>query len=286
MNFTLDDASGLLTYSSAWESQPNNDPYLSSFFQSTYHAALSDGASVNFSFSGSAVFVYGSTGPQHAQFSVFFDEFVQDLTAETNETEFRQLLFSHTFENNSAPHIVSIVAHPTIESPWFDLDFITFTQDTNRTVSSTPTPASPTILPPWSAQTSSLAVPVTASSKSTRSSARPTTIAAITLGAVLGIVLLALLVVFLLAWRRGRGFARVRDPALAPQSASTVRGWSINSPSSATRLSEVAEPRHPPLPPPPRPRRTGPLLSPFMFAATRTSERRDDDSLRTDFLKV
>lgn len=91
MNFTFDDSELDLSYSTGWETQPSTDPNLSSFFQSTYHAATSDGATVNLTFfgasfcsrtdrcvagmssadghhsasKGSAVFIVGSKGPDH-----------------------------------------------------------------------------------------------------------------------------------------------------------------------------------------------------------------------------
>lgn len=58
MNFTFDDSEADLLYSSDWETQPSTDPNLSSFFQSTYHAATSDGAIVNFTFFGMSLLLF------------------------------------------------------------------------------------------------------------------------------------------------------------------------------------------------------------------------------------
>lgn len=52
MNFTLDDSAPQLAYSPTWDTQSSKDPDLLSFFQSTYHTAVADGATVNITFSG------------------------------------------------------------------------------------------------------------------------------------------------------------------------------------------------------------------------------------------
>lgn len=66
MNFTIDDTSPQLIYSTGgWGTQSPADTRSSEFFQRTYHAAQTDGASMNMTVSGSAVYLYGSRGPSH-----------------------------------------------------------------------------------------------------------------------------------------------------------------------------------------------------------------------------
>lgn len=67
MNFTFDDASTALSYSTGWAVQSASDPNIDRFFQSTYHVAEVIGASVNFTASATAVYIYGSTGPGHVR---------------------------------------------------------------------------------------------------------------------------------------------------------------------------------------------------------------------------
>lgn len=65
MNFTLDDTASQLSFSSGWASQSPSDPDLSQFFEGTYHAAQSTGATLNMSVQGTGIYIYGSKGPNH-----------------------------------------------------------------------------------------------------------------------------------------------------------------------------------------------------------------------------
>lgn len=68
MNFTLDDSSPQLSYlPDAWGVQSPSDTARQSFFYQTFHAAQLDGASVNLSLVGTAVYLYGSKGPNHVR---------------------------------------------------------------------------------------------------------------------------------------------------------------------------------------------------------------------------
>ncbi|KAH9916893.1 hypothetical protein B0H21DRAFT_702923 [Amylocystis lapponica] len=63
MSFTLNDFSAELPYSDTWAVQPPSDPNLSSFFLQTYHVAQAQGATLNLSFTGSAIASLGSRVP-------------------------------------------------------------------------------------------------------------------------------------------------------------------------------------------------------------------------------
>lgn len=68
MNFTLDDSAPQLSYSpNSWALQISSDSLSTNFFQGTYHVAEVDGATVNMSVSGTAVYLYGSKGPGHVR---------------------------------------------------------------------------------------------------------------------------------------------------------------------------------------------------------------------------
>ncbi|KAL5528949.1 hypothetical protein ACEPAG_4923 [Sanghuangporus baumii] len=204
-NLTIDDSSTDIIYSSNWAVQSSiDDPNTDRFFQSTYHSAQGDGASANLTFNGTAIYLYGTKGPGHANYSVQFDNFIIFYSASQSETEYQQLLFGQTF-NTSGTHFVSLTSrHASSTDNWLDLDYITITlnaTDSNSGVASasasatTPT-ASPTISPPWVLE---------ASSSSSSSSANTTTLV---LAAVFGGIILAGAIFgvgFFLARRRSRG---------------------------------------------------------------------------------
>ncbi|KAI0060911.1 hypothetical protein BV25DRAFT_915422 [Artomyces pyxidatus] len=194
MNYTLDDASAYIFYSPNWEVQ-GNDPDVASFFQSTYHAALADGASLNFTFLGSAIYMYGSRGPQHAQYSVNCDGVVANMTANTSQMGFQQLLYSRDSLNDSAPHTVSIVVRTAKEKNWFDLDYVTFSQGSSLLLN-----ASPTLNPPWATDTGT-SEPEMFTSQARESTNPSATIAASILGVLLGIVLATVAIVLVMRHR-------------------------------------------------------------------------------------
>lgn len=65
MNFTLDDDASQIVYSPGWGIQSPDNAALDEYFERTYHVAEQTAASVNLTFTGSAVAIYGSTGPGH-----------------------------------------------------------------------------------------------------------------------------------------------------------------------------------------------------------------------------
>ncbi|OCH84155.1 hypothetical protein OBBRIDRAFT_432113 [Obba rivulosa] len=132
MNFTLDDTSPDLGYTSGWAVQSPNDPGLSHFFQGTYHVAQTTGANVTFTFTGSYIAIYGSKGPSHASFSVQADNDVFFLSAAAPSQQFQQILFEHTFAPPSQPgsHSITLSAildGSDVEGRWLDLDYVSFT---------------------------------------------------------------------------------------------------------------------------------------------------------------
>ncbi|PSS37228.1 hypothetical protein PHLCEN_2v917 [Hermanssonia centrifuga] len=153
MNFTLDDTAPQLSYlPNYWGIQSSSDPSTLSFFDQTYHAAQRNGASVNMSIVGTAVYLYGSKGPNHGNYSVQFDADIVFLSAEADVMQFQQLLFQTTFAQSSSPHFVSLTALTTNENPWLDLDYITVSSADNTTAGSV---ALNTVVPPWAVTSSS-----------------------------------------------------------------------------------------------------------------------------------
>ncbi|KAL4245396.1 hypothetical protein ABKN59_010330 [Abortiporus biennis] len=172
MNFTLDDTSAKLTYSPGWGIQTSTDPNLSQFFEGTYHVAQVDGANVNMSISGSDVYIFGSKGPGHGNFSVQFDNAVIFLSAYSTQTQYQQLLFHHSFDPSasSSPHFVSLRAQLTSSGGgggaggmWFDFDFVTFTDNENGNSTAASTQVN-TIPIPWGTTGTSVPSPSSSSS--------------------------------------------------------------------------------------------------------------------------
>ncbi|THH05148.1 hypothetical protein EW145_g5009 [Phellinidium pouzarii] len=204
-SLTIDDSSLDIIYSSDWAKQSNDDPNADLFFQSTYHSAQADCASVNLTFTGSAVYLYGTKGPEHANYSVQFDNTTVLHSARANETKYQEPLFTFIF-NTSGTHFVSFTSHFVPEGQWLDLDYISIT--TNGTESA-PLPAassvspskSPTISPPW----------LNSMPSSALSTSRLTLILSIVFGVILAIVFLIALAFVLLRRNRGRLRAEADD---------------------------------------------------------------------------
>jgi len=142
MNITLDDSAPSLNYSSKWRRQPSADD---NYFLKTYRASQSKGDTMTLTFDGenharararrcslihinvrhfpgSAIYVYGSRGPNHGNYSVQFDDAVQFFPGFSNDVKYQSLLFSRTF--TSGPHSIVLTNQ---ENFWLDVDFVAIT---------------------------------------------------------------------------------------------------------------------------------------------------------------
>ncbi|ETW85003.1 hypothetical protein HETIRDRAFT_470070 [Heterobasidion irregulare TC 32-1] len=323
MNFTLDDSAPQLVYSPTWDTQSSKDPDLASFFQSTYHTAVADGATVNFTFSGSAIFLYGSKGPGHGKYSVQCDNVIANLDAHASETQFRQLLFGYTFPNstNAQGHFVSFTAHLAPGSNWVDLDYVTFSQGISQTSSSVD--GGDSLTAPWetSSTGASTAAPFASSSSASASSSLAKTsesktpiIVAAVLGTILGIILIIAIVILIFMYhrkQRDRREARFRSGSATFANRESNAGSSEEDkrrespfPSASRGLfrssdrgtvSSVARSDEPAMQHragsqvsmpvvPPRPKRG--ILSGLIQPSNTPGRYDDGNSLRTDFLQV
>ncbi|TBU29224.1 hypothetical protein BD311DRAFT_273946 [Dichomitus squalens] len=253
MNFAVDDADPSISYSpNGWDVQSANDPDLDKFFQETYHVAAQDGATMVFQFIGSAFALYGSKGPQHAQFNLQYDNIVVPLDASASTTAFQQELFSHSFasDGNATQHTVKVTAILNGMNNWLDIDYITFTNG-NGTTSSIQTA---TTNPPWlsgSSQptqtgtansTGPNGFPVPSSASSHSSQSKVSTILAIVFGSLIGVAILAglawLLIRRIYAQRRARERAfRYGQSSVNPSSTAGYYAASAKSgvPTTTTR---------------------------------------------------
>ncbi|TCD64707.1 hypothetical protein EIP91_003750 [Steccherinum ochraceum] len=250
MNFTLDDTSSELVYSTnQWSTQPTSGSDSSQFFQETYHVAVEDGAKLNMSISGSAFALYGSKGPGHGNFSVQYDDAIIYLSAYSEQSSFQQVLYSQSFDaKHPSPHFVSLTAilnGDGIHGSWLDFDYITVS-----TGSSSPANTGggiPVTDPPWQTQSSTSSTSTSSASSSSqstgsaganstdsqdsKSASKVPTILAAVFGALVGLILVGLVVYHI--------FRRMHDSRRARERSFRYGNSSISSPSIATRTRSL-----------------------------------------------
>ncbi|KIJ32156.1 hypothetical protein M422DRAFT_266084 [Sphaerobolus stellatus SS14] len=131
-NVTVEDSSPIVVYRnySQWIDSLNNAPDYSQYsgpskgFNSNHNT--SEVATVDFAFNGSAIYVFGSTGPNHgaftaslipnnnfapvADYSLAPANSIENTTSTSfsNETKYKQVLFSQTGLDQSVPHLLSL----------------------------------------------------------------------------------------------------------------------------------------------------------------------------------
>ncbi|PCH39509.1 hypothetical protein WOLCODRAFT_29595 [Wolfiporia cocos MD-104 SS10] len=323
MNFTIDDASSFLIYSSGWGVQGTDNPDLGQYFEHTFHAAQADGARLNITFEGSYTYVaiYGSKGPGHASFSVQFDDDVlDDISASAPATAFQQLLFQRVLPAQAGQHFVQLTAQLT-DAQWLDVDFVTLgsaSASSATTIAATETAPPPYLTGSASSATPSASSPSTASA---RASHTPTILAGL-FGGILAFVALALAAYAILACVHARRGARERafrygtasasspaphspthSPIFArftahPPASASSRNLShaalscTPAPTSAsTRLLAAASTSSVALSPADGAARAGTPTSgsgarAFPFLSGKRAHKGDADSERTDFLQV
>ncbi|KAF8583163.1 hypothetical protein K439DRAFT_1634664 [Ramaria rubella] len=205
-NFTIDDVASMLVYGPGWGVASSDDPALDNYFQSTYHASTTSGATVDVTFSGTAIYFYGSKGPNHGNFSVRYNSDIQLLSAHADTLQYQQLLFAIQLPSGTN----SLTLNNTdLEQRWLDLDFVTVT--TGNVSSTSAAPFSSTILPPALSTTATLSQSPTQSSdtgSTSTSSATTTMIVAIVLGVLLFCLILALGCYLIFRCRRRRTKSR------------------------------------------------------------------------------
>ncbi|KIP02512.1 hypothetical protein PHLGIDRAFT_37867 [Phlebiopsis gigantea 11061_1 CR5-6] len=219
MNFTLDDTASQLSFSSGWASQSPADPDLSQFFERTYHAVQSPGATLNMSIQGTGIYIYGSKGPNHADFNLQVDDEVFKLSASSPTLQFQQPLFGGLLNPSINVHFVSLTALPNGTSDWLDIDFVTVASENQTSTSVTGLPN--TVPVPWpsrsltavgttSTSTSSEAVGAAAEQGNDHGSKlnTATEVLAIVFGLVIALVILILLVYGFLRRRYNRQRAK------------------------------------------------------------------------------
>lgn len=114
-NVTIDDFSSLFAYSDAWtapdtsdRSFPNGDQFLSTLVDATYHATKLAGKNATLSFAGTAIYLYGTTGPAQGFYDVNLDNGVTSapVSAYAAANTTNHLLYSATGLTNTAHSVV------------------------------------------------------------------------------------------------------------------------------------------------------------------------------------
>ncbi|EJD40093.1 hypothetical protein AURDEDRAFT_187152 [Auricularia subglabra TFB-10046 SS5] len=125
MNVSFDDTSAYITFSPEWRVQPPDDPTRASSWQSTYHASQSAGASAKLTFNGAGIYLYGSKGPGHANYSVNIDDRVFYLPAYSPTQMFQQLLFGMDLRQGA--YTLVLTNESKDPEAWLDIDFFMVT---------------------------------------------------------------------------------------------------------------------------------------------------------------
>ncbi|KZT31587.1 hypothetical protein SISSUDRAFT_1067642 [Sistotremastrum suecicum HHB10207 ss-3] len=151
MYFTVDDTYPALNYSSSpgWHTAPVTDPNLGQTFRRTYLATQENQASSALSFTGSAIYIFGSKGPGPFAGITSYN-LAQPSRRRSNidnccgqgylhwmrvRLEAREVQNSIRFLFTNAPDETN---------NWLDIDFLTFTLPNNATTTADPGPYSST----------------------------------------------------------------------------------------------------------------------------------------------
>ncbi|CAD6575872.1 MAG: hypothetical protein TREMPRED_001507, partial [Tremellales sp. Tagirdzhanova-0007] len=113
INATLDDASSQITYSGFTSTQAGQSSISAinsgSFYQNTVSYTSSVGSSATFSFVGSALYIFGPTGPSFGVFQVEIDDSViGTFNASTTVNLYNTLLFFVTHLGSTSQHGVVV----------------------------------------------------------------------------------------------------------------------------------------------------------------------------------
>ncbi|KAG6920264.1 hypothetical protein DXG01_005033 [Tephrocybe rancida] len=191
---TIDDADPNIQYlptASAWSLTQNQG-----YMNNTLHFTNTAGASASISFTGDAVAVYGTMAPDHADVEITLDGRSKTMTG--GGGGFVSLLHSQYYANNlgTEPHVLTMASAGQGGGPFMDLDAITvFSSGAPPTTPGSPQPGTGN----GSAAGTS---PASSTQPSGASTSKGQSFAPIIGGVVGGVVVLALLGLFLYLQRR------------------------------------------------------------------------------------
>ncbi|KAL1745375.1 hypothetical protein HDZ31DRAFT_73608 [Schizophyllum fasciatum] len=125
---TIEDTSPLISYSSGWlPGDSSLDDLASQYSSSNFMATKTMGATMAFTFNGSAVAIYGARRPNHGRYQIKLDgEFVAEMDGHADQDKLQQELYSVDgldASRGAGPHTIELT---NLEQQFLDVDFITW----------------------------------------------------------------------------------------------------------------------------------------------------------------
>nr|XP_031863697.1 uncharacterized protein CI109_000949 [Kwoniella shandongensis]KAA5530769.1 hypothetical protein CI109_000949 [Kwoniella shandongensis] len=132
VNSTLDDGSSAITYS-GFQSTSSSSSSVSAiqngeFYGNTVSYTTSGGAAASFTFQGSALYVFGMTGPEFGTFTIEIDsKMISTYNASTTVETYNTLLFFTTYLDGASQHTCKITNQ--IDGMLLALDYFVSVQE-------------------------------------------------------------------------------------------------------------------------------------------------------------
>ncbi|WRT63432.1 uncharacterized protein IL334_000337 [Kwoniella shivajii] len=152
LNATLDDTSSEITYSGFQSTSASKSTIQAiqkgSFYGKTISYTSTSGAAASFSFQGSAIYIFGMTGPEFGAFNINIDSIDFGIyNASTTLTTYDTLLFFTTYLDSDQKHQMSITNQN--DGLLLALDYIVYTKsDIQGTATSAPSVSTATAVFP------------------------------------------------------------------------------------------------------------------------------------------
>lgn len=138
-NVTIDDYSPLIQYKGEWVDAFNSpyDPYVSRYSNRSFHCSRTNGSTAFFSFRGTAVYIFGAKRGNHGYYRVSLDgepsqQFDGYAGTQPDKTDgvYQVPIFSRIGLSNNV-HNVTLTNFVNGDRPYVDIDFITWTRESN-----------------------------------------------------------------------------------------------------------------------------------------------------------
>ncbi|KAH7332576.1 hypothetical protein B0J17DRAFT_152088 [Rhizoctonia solani] len=130
-NITLDAASPMIKYDSAWTD--GFDPTSSQYHQESFYCTVVNGASADVTFHGTAVYVYGAKRTNHGYFRVTLNDedsgLISGRPLEGAPEEFRVLLYKREGLANRENSLKFTNVHEEHGRDWIDIDYIVISRE-------------------------------------------------------------------------------------------------------------------------------------------------------------
>ncbi|KAL1675917.1 hypothetical protein EV122DRAFT_253554 [Schizophyllum commune] len=122
---TIEDTSPIISYSPEWSpGDSSQDDSASQYSSGTFMATNSMGATISFTFNGSAIAIYGSKRFNHGRYQIKIDgDFVTEQDGHADPDQFQQELFSAD-DLDAGLHTVELT---NLEQKFVDVDYVAWT---------------------------------------------------------------------------------------------------------------------------------------------------------------